>query len=136
MYESTIEKNANHLIFSYLGIKSIKLQIKGWPDRMYLAPNGRVFFIEFKRPNGGRLSNAQKHRVAELKLLGHDVEVVDDAIGALEFACECLESAQLPSGGNEVLTRARRVCAIFRAGGGENINGAWCIKDAYISAKD
>lgn len=136
MLESAIEKEANRLILSWLGIKSIKLQVKGWPDRMYLVPNGRVFFIEFKRPNGGRLSNAQKHRIGELKLLGHDVEVIDDAIRALEFACECLEAAQLPDGGDKVLARARRTCALFRTGGGENINGTWRIKDAFVYAKD
>lgn len=131
MYESTIEMRANKLMITYLGIKNVKMQVRGWPDRMYLLPNGKVFFIEFKRP-GGKLSRLQAHTIEMLKKLGHDVEVIDDAVRALEFACECLEAAQLPDGGDEVLARACRACALLRAGGGENVHRARCIKDAFV----
>lgn len=53
----------------------------GVVDRLVVLPNGRVWWVEFKRPGGGRLSPAQELRIAILRGLGQDVSVVDDAGG-------------------------------------------------------
>lgn len=48
----------------------------GWPDRMFIK-NGRVFFIEFKRP-GGKLSSMQgvvAHLLQKEKI---HVYIIDD----------------------------------------------------------
>ena len=48
---------------------------KGVQDRMLLLPQGRVFFVELKKP-GGRVSVLQKIRQTQLKRLGFDTRVV------------------------------------------------------------
>ena len=48
---------------------------KGVQDRMLLLPQGRVFFVELKKP-GGRVSVLQKVRQTQLKRLGFDTRVV------------------------------------------------------------
>lgn len=47
----------------------------GWPDRMVLCPNGRVFFIEFKTTYGV-LSARQKLIIDQLQQYGYHVEVL------------------------------------------------------------
>lgn len=47
----------------------------GVPDRLLVMPGGRVAFVELKAADG-RLSPCQKIRIAELKRLGADVEVL------------------------------------------------------------
>lgn len=48
---------------------------KGVQDRMLLLPQGRVFFVELKKPDG-RVSVLQKIRQTQLKRLGFDTRVV------------------------------------------------------------
>lgn len=43
----------------------------GDPDRLLIAPEGICVFIEFKRPRGGAVSEAQLIKLAELSALGH-----------------------------------------------------------------
>lgn len=64
-----------------LGGKSIKLTpwgtgIKGIPDRLILLPHGRVWFIETKRPKGGRFETKQQHCAAMLIALGMNYAVL------------------------------------------------------------
>lgn len=56
-------------------MKFIPDQVNGMPDRMVLLPGSRVLWVELKT-KGGKLSEIQKLRHAELKKLGHDVVVV------------------------------------------------------------
>lgn len=49
----------------------------GIVDRLIVLPNGRVWWVEFKRP-GGRLTKAQELRIASLKRLEQNVSVVDN----------------------------------------------------------
>lgn len=61
-----------------LGGKAYKLISPGnggMPDRLVCLPNGKTVFVELKSP-AGRLSEQQKHRIAELKELGQDVRVI------------------------------------------------------------
>lgn len=48
----------------------------GMPDRIIPIPGGKVIWVEMKKPSGGRLSEVQKLRHAELRKLGQDVRVV------------------------------------------------------------
>lgn len=62
------------------GTKSYKLQGPGnrsAPDRLFILPNGRVVFIEFKRP-GGRTTALQAEEHLQLTALGHAVRIVDN----------------------------------------------------------
>jgi hypothetical protein len=56
---------------------------RGWPDRLFLLPKGRLLWIEFKRP-GGKLHTLQELLIAEMRSLGHEVRVYDDPIKAIE----------------------------------------------------
>jgi hypothetical protein len=61
------------------------LGYNSWPDRMFMIPGGKPFFIEFKRP-GGKLSPDQAHMHDVLRGLGYDVAVAysfDEAIALL-----------------------------------------------------
>ena len=49
----------------------------GWPDRLFLLPEGKTFWIEFKSPTGV-LSEGQKSLIAQMRELGHIVYVVND----------------------------------------------------------
>ena len=46
------------------------------PDRIIPIPDGKVIWVEMKKPSGGRLSEVQKLRHKELRKLGQDVRVV------------------------------------------------------------
>lgn len=75
-----------------LGCRTRKLNGAGfrdWPDRLVLAPRGVVMLIEFKRP-GGRATPKQALLHEQLRALGHDVRVFDDADRALQALLEKL----------------------------------------------
>lgn len=48
----------------------------GYPDRLVVLPGGRMFFVELKRPKGGKLGVLQPQRHEELRALGVAVYVV------------------------------------------------------------
>jgi len=50
----------------------------GWPDRLFVGPNGQVFFIEMKREGGGRLSAMQEVMITELQERGISCYIVSD----------------------------------------------------------
>lgn len=56
----------------------------GWPDRLFLAPGGRMCFIEFKRP-GEVLRRNQPQRVSLLLKYGFNVGVFDELPSAIKF---------------------------------------------------
>lgn len=56
-----------------LGGLCLKWVCPGWsgvPDRIILLPFGRIFFVEMKRPKGGKLEPLQKWWAKTLKRLG------------------------------------------------------------------
>lgn len=80
------------------GVVCLKLNLigsTGWPDRLFLAPGGRMCFIEFKRP-GEMLRRNQPQRVGLLQKLGFIVGVYDDVTEAIEF----LGATLFPKGGS------------------------------------
>ena len=72
--ESTIESYLVERV-EVNGGRCEKVERKGWPDRMILAPYGRTYFAEVKRPKGGRFESLQLqcHRV--LRGLGFKVYI-------------------------------------------------------------
>jgi len=84
--ESAIERKVVHDAAKKWGVYSIKLNgpgSRGWPDRLYILPGGRVRFHEYKSPTG-RLSPIQKHIHEVMATKGHYVQVFSDANRALE----------------------------------------------------
>lgn len=49
---------------------------RGWPDGLFLGPDGAHFFVEFKRL-GLKPRKQQQARIVRLRELDHDVLVVD-----------------------------------------------------------
>lgn len=47
------------------------------PDRLVTLPEGRIIFVECKRP-GGKLTEAQARDHAQRRALGCDVRVIDN----------------------------------------------------------
>ena len=52
---------------------------KGIQDRLVLLPGARVFFVELKRPDGGRVSVLQAVRKTQLRRMGFPALVVSSA---------------------------------------------------------
>lgn len=62
------------------GMIVIKMNItgnRGWPDRLFLPPQGRAFFIEFKR-EGEKPRPLQEYRHEQLRKQGYQCFVVDN----------------------------------------------------------
>jgi len=58
---------------------------KGIQDRLVLLPGARVFFVELKRPDGGRVSVLQRIRQRQLAMLGFPAFVVRDEVALAEL---------------------------------------------------
>ena len=54
------------------------------PDRLVTMPNGRIIFVELKRP-GGKTTEAQERDHAKRRELGCDVRVIDNMEDASAF---------------------------------------------------
>ena len=61
----------------YLVIKLIKTSKNGIPDLMALK-DGKVLFVEVKRPLLGKLSKVQEYRIKELKEYGFETLILTD----------------------------------------------------------
>ena len=61
----------------------------GWPDVEFFAAGGKMFFIEFKAPDGS-LRKRQEYIIAQLRERGHTVYVCDryeDACASINAHC-------------------------------------------------
>jgi hypothetical protein len=77
--EETIEKEFVKQC-KRLGVMAHKFEIngtKGAPDRIIFLPAGITLFVEFKRPNGGNLSEHQIEFIDNLRKMQHMVIVAD-----------------------------------------------------------
>ena len=86
--EKEIERKLVNMVKRYGG-HCLKWVCPGWsgvPDRLVLLPGGRVYFVETKRPKGGRLSPLQYKWYQWLTELGFPCRVVwtDDDVAAFE----------------------------------------------------
>lgn len=76
--EKDIEKKLKKMVERHGGLclKWVSPGMDGVPDRIVLLPGGRVFFIELKRPKGGKLSELQKWFGRKLEALGCQYRVI------------------------------------------------------------
>lgn len=58
-----------------LGYLVLRLNYGGWPDRLFVTPNGGHVYVEFKRP-GSYASPLQRVRHEELRRRGCEVHLV------------------------------------------------------------
>lgn len=96
MLESKIEEWLNKQIKS-LGGKSYKFVSPGnpgVPDRIYLLPDGRVYFVELKRVIG-KLSNVQIWQREQFQMMGTEIRVIYGMEQAKEFIDE-IRTTQVP----------------------------------------
>ena len=118
--ENDIEQEACDLVWKYLGIEGSKLKIlgdTGYPDRIFWIPGGRPLLIEFKQP-GEEPRAKQLHIHEQLRGLGYEVQVHDDAIAAFQAIIDAVGATRLPKDGRKVLARARRRCSVLRSRSG------------------
>lgn len=87
MREKEVEKYLIRQVRKSGGL-CLKFISPGWsgaPDRVCLWTNGRMKFVEVKRP-GAKLRPLQERRAEELRELGFEVDVVDTFEKAREVA--------------------------------------------------
>ena len=78
MKESTIEAKCVKILRGHgcLVTKVNNINQRGWPDRLVVAPNNIIFFIEFKKLSGGVLSEYQKEMIKKLETNNAKVFIV------------------------------------------------------------
>lgn len=59
----------------------------GVPDRLVLLPEGFIYFVELKRPKGGKLSRRQVIVHGQLKALGFNVLTLNTVELVTKFLC-------------------------------------------------
>ena len=108
--KTSVELELVDKVWEHLGILGVKLIVagrRGWPDRMFLIPGGRPLLVECKRPGQPpRPNQIENHEY--LRLIGYNVEVVDDALDGFDAVCRAVEAAPLSEKEREILIRARR----------------------------
>jgi len=87
-----------HALIKNLPIERVRMTMMqgasaGWPDYLYMLPNGQSIWIEYKRP-GGKPTALQKHRLALLEELGHACAVADDPVEAARLITEAFKAAK------------------------------------------
>lgn len=115
--ENDIEQEACDLVWQYLGIEGSKLKIlgdTGYPDRIFWIPGGRPLLIEFKQP-GEEPRAKQLHIHEQLRGLGYEVQVHDNAIDAFQAVIDSVDATRISKDGRKVLARARRRCVVLRS---------------------
>ncbi len=86
MQEKYLEQKLRTLIESKGGmaLKLISPGLAGVPDRLVLLPNGRICFVELKKP-GMKMRALQLKRKKQLETLGFSVYCVDSIESLKEF---------------------------------------------------
>ena len=115
--ETKTEVEVCVLAYEYLGISNVKLKVPGqtaYPDRLFWIPGGKPLMIEFKLP-GEKPEPKQLHVHKELRELGYEVQVHDNAADAFEAIINAVAPACISKARREVLIRARRRCAVLRS---------------------
>lgn len=80
-------------------IKFNSASMRGFPDRIVFAPEGKVYFAELKAPNKHPNKLQEMIHKSLYENFGHKVWVIDNLRKADEFVNEVL-SAQLPKKSN------------------------------------
>ena len=93
--------------------KTIVLGRRGFPDRTLFLPDGRVFFIEFKRyRKRPRATQNVLHK--KLKGFGHAVQVFDTYDAAVGWFHAVVEAGALPDRRRQVAATAREQRVVRR----------------------
>lgn len=74
--EKEIEQKLKTLVEGRLGGLCLKWVCPGWsgvPDRILLLPGGKIYFVELKRPKGGKVDPLQTWWKRRLENLGFTV---------------------------------------------------------------
>lgn len=85
-----LEKNIERAVCDYaksLGVATYKFTSparRSVPDRIFIAPGGVIYFVEFKR-RGQKATGAQRIEIARLRALGCTVSVVDNVVDGKEL---------------------------------------------------
>ncbi len=89
MREKAIEQRLRNEVKACggLALKFVSPGVAGVPDRIVLAPNGRVYFVELKAP-GKSMTPKQVKMATVLERLGHKVWVIDSVEKVKEFINE------------------------------------------------
>lgn len=89
MLEKDIEKRLGDLVKKRGGLyfKFVSPMNPGVPDRIVIAPDGRVIFVELKTEIG-RLSSIQKWQIDRMKANGADVRKIAGMDQAKDFVRE------------------------------------------------
>lgn len=82
--ESKIEKEAGEIVKQQKGYFIKLTAFKGIPDRLIILPEGRVFFVEFKRP-GGKIAPLQTHFIKILNSMGFKAAILDSTEDFIKF---------------------------------------------------
>ena len=99
MTEAEIERRMTKMIKDRGGLcyKFVSPSNPGVPDRIVIAPVGRIIFVELKTEIG-RLSNIQKWQREEMRKRGADVRVIKGWDAAKAFVEEVFpDGIQAPS---------------------------------------
>lgn len=116
MLESQIESTVAARALSELGVFSIKIkaaQERGYPDRLFLIPNGVPLFIEFKR-RGKKPEPYQTMIHKRLRHANYQVQVHDDIESAMQSIRAAMEASAVHAQGGEVASGKSCRCALLR----------------------
>lgn len=119
---------ANNLVDEVFYLKFAPAGTIGWPDRLMLWRGG-VMFIEYKRP-GQRPTSLQQHIHQQLRHLGFEVRVYDDADAALdEIQAAILSTTRAAKGRGANKARGGRT-AVSASREGKDRDGAKSVPRA------
>jgi hypothetical protein len=85
--ESFVEQQVKNYVdrIGGLAIKLGNSGVRGWPDQLFLLPNGRPLFIEFKRPDVSKGRKLQVYRIERLCALGFPAHLVNSVEKGIEI---------------------------------------------------
>jgi hypothetical protein len=91
MLEKTIERKVCDYakLKGFLAYKFTSPQRRSVPDRLFISPKGKVFFIEFKAPKKYP-TDGQYREIRRLRENGAEVYIVDDVDKGMEIIDEII----------------------------------------------
>jgi len=93
MLENSVEEKLKKEV-KKIGGKAFKFESSGndgVPDRIVILPGGRIYFVELKRPKGGRFRKLQKWQMEQLEQLGCNVKKINSYEEVEKFIKEVQE---------------------------------------------
>lgn len=130
---SELEKDIEDKVCKWAAAKGfICLKIKfvetGWPDRLFISPQGHTIFIEFKR-RGERPTKLQEYRINELGSRGIPATWHDTYVGAITTLKAALESTPLPDASNQVDAESGVSGAVSGSRTGKDFHGLSVVQN-------